>query len=194
MHDGGIAEVTDPSGLFTGGRVRPVAGQAVTVAMEGKRPLMAEVQALVARARLRDRAAARRSPTSTPRASPMILAVLQERCGLRLHDADVFAATVGGMRLREPAADLAIALAIASAFRDEAVPAGLVVLGEVGLAGEVRRVVALDRRLAEAGRLGFSRALVPPGDVRSPKGLAAVEVDDLQGALLRVGLTTAQTV
>jgi DNA repair protein RadA/Sms len=193
MNDGGIAEVSDPSGLFTGGRVQTVAGQAVTVAMEGKRPLMAEVQALVAT----------RSSESAPRRVvsdldggrvAKILAVLQERCHLRLHDKDVFVATVGGLRLREPASDLAIAIAIASAFRNEAVRPGLIAVGEVGLGGEVRRVVALERRLAEAGRLGISRALVPPGDVRTPKGLGAVEVDDLQGALLRVGLTTAQTV
>ena len=188
MNDTGIAEVTDPSGLFTGGLTRTVAGQAVTVAMEGKRPLMAEVQALVAT----------RTSESPPRRVvsdldagrvAKILAVLQERCGMRLHDRDVFVATVGGMRLREPAADLAVAIAIASAFRGEAVRSGLIAVGEVGLAGEVRRVVALERRLAEGGRLGISRALVPPGSVRSPKGLTAVEVDDLRGALVRVGLS-----
>jgi DNA repair protein RadA/Sms len=187
MNDRGIAEVTDPTGLFTGGLERTVAGQAVTVAMEGKRPLMAEVQALVAT----------RGSDSPPRRVvsdldsgrvAKILAVLQERCGMRLHDKDVFVATVGGMRLREPAADLAVAVAVASAFRGDAVRSGLIAVGEVGLGGEIRRVVGLERRLAEAGRLGISRALVPPGAVASPPGLAAVPVDDLEGALLRTGL------
>ncbi|MDD7931892.1 DNA repair protein RadA [Actinomycetospora straminea] len=187
MNDRGIAEVTDPSGLFTGGLERTVAGQTVTVAMEGRRPLMAEVQALVAT-----------RPSDTPPRRVVsdldsgrvakILAVLQERCGLRLHDKDVFVATVGGMKLREPSADLAVAIAIASAYHGEAVRSGLVAIGEVGLGGEVRRVVALERRLAEAGRLGISRAIVPPGEVRTPKGLTAAPVDDLRGALMRTTL------
>jgi DNA repair protein RadA/Sms len=190
MNDGGIAEVTDPSGLFTGGLERTVAGQAVTVAMEGKRPLMAEVQALVAQ-RPSDTAPRRVVSDLDAGRVAKILAVLQERCGLRLHDKDVFVATVGGMKLREPSADLAVAVAIASAYRNEAVRSGLVAIGEVGLGGEIRRVVALERRLAEAGRLGISRALVPPGEVRTPRGLSAAAVDDLHGALLRTGLDPA---
>jgi DNA repair protein RadA/Sms len=186
MHDGGIAEVTDPSGLFTGGRRETVAGQAVTVAMEGKRPLMAEVQALVA-ARAPDSPVRRSvSDLDTARVTK-VLAVLQERCALKqLAGRDVFAATVGGMRLREPASDLGVAVAVASAFRDAAVPAGLVVVGEVGLAGEIRRVVGLDRRLAEAARLGFTHALVPAGPVRRPPGMAVTEVEDLAEALAHV--------
>jgi DNA repair protein RadA/Sms len=116
-----------------------------------------------------------------------VLAVLQERCALKqLAGRDVFAATVGGMRLREPASDLGVAVAVASAFRDAAVPAGLVVVGEVGLAGEIRRVVGLDRRLAEAARLGFTHALVPAGPVRRPPGMAVTEVEDLAEALAHV--------
>ncbi|MEJ2861126.1 DNA repair protein RadA [Actinomycetospora flava] len=187
MNDGGIAEVTDPSGLFTGGLERTVAGQAVTVAMEGKRPLMAEVQALVAQ-RSGDTPARRVVSDLDSGRVAKILAVLQERCGIRLHDKDVFVATVGGMKLREPSADLAVAIAIASAFRNEAVRSGLVAIGEVGLGGEVRRVVALERRLAEAARLGISRAIVPPGPVSTPTGLTAAAVDDLHGALERTGM------
>ncbi len=187
MHDGGIAEVTDPSGLFTAGRRDTVPGQAVTVAMEGKRPLMAEVQALVARRATETAPKRAVSDLDTARVAK-ILAVLQERCGLKvLADNDVFAATVGGMRLREPAADLGIALAVASAVWDTPVPPGLVVVGEVGLAGEVRRVVGLDRRLAEAARLGFTRALVPSGVVQRPPGMSVIEVDDLATALERAG-------
>jgi DNA repair protein RadA/Sms len=160
--------------------------------MEGKRPLMAEVQALVAK-RGSESAPPRRvvSDLDAGRVA-VILAVLQEHCGMRLYDRDVFVATVGGMRLREPSSDLAVALAIASAYRGEAVRSGLVAVGEVGLGGEIRRVVGLDRRLAEAARLGISRALVPPGEVRSPPGLVAVAVDDLREALGRVGLERSQ--
>ncbi|GLZ48682.1 DNA repair protein RadA [Actinomycetospora sp. NBRC 106375] len=187
MNDGGITEVTDPSGLFTGGLERTVAGQAVTVAMEGKRPLMAEVQALVA-TRANDTPPRRVVSDLDSGRVAKILAVLQERCGLRLHDKDVFVATVGGMKLREPSADLAVAIAVTSAFHNQPVRSGLVAIGEVGLGGELRRVVALERRLAEAGRLGISRAIVPPGDARTPKGLTAAVADDLHGALMRTGL------
>lgn len=187
MNDSGIAEVTDPSGLFTAGLERTVAGQAVTVAMEGKRPMMAEVQALVAR-RVSDTPPRRVVSDLDSGRVAKVLAVLQERCRLPLHDKDVFVATVGGMKLREPSADLAVAVAVASAFHGEAVRSGLVAIGEVGLGGEIRRVVALERRLAEAARLGISRAIVPPGEVRAPKGLTAAPVDDLRGALMRTSL------
>lgn len=188
MFDGGITEVTDPTGLFVGTMTGTVPGQAVTVAMEGRRPLMAEVQGLVSR--VGGDAPARRTVSDVESARVLkILAVLQQRCGLSLAQHDVFAATVGGMKLREPAADLAIALAIASSARDSPLPYGTVVLGEVGLTGEVRRVPATDRRLAEAARLGVPRAIVPfgPGTV-APTGMTITEVDDLRGALDAVGL------
>ncbi|GAA4927363.1 DNA repair protein RadA/Sms [Actinomycetospora succinea] len=187
MNDAGIAEVTDPSGLFTGGLDHPVAGQALTVAMEGKRPMMAEVQALIAH-RSGDTPARRVVSDLDSGRVAKIIAVLQERCRLRLHDKDVFVATVGGMKLREPSADLAVAIAIASAFHNQAVRSGLVAIGEVGLGGEVRRVVALERRLAEAGRLGIDRAIVPPGEVRTPQGLHAASAQDLLGGLQLTGL------
>jgi DNA repair protein RadA/Sms len=148
---------------------------------------MAEGQALVA-TRPSDTPPRRVVSDLDPGRVAVVLAVLQERCKLRLHDKDIFVATVGGMKLREPSADLAVATAVASAYHGEAVRSGLVAIGEVGLGGEVRRVVALERRLAEAGRLGISRAIVPPGEVRTPKGLTAAPVDDLRGALLRTSL------
>jgi DNA repair protein RadA/Sms len=114
----------------------------------------------------------------------MILAVLERRGGVKLADAEVYAATVGGMRVVEPAADLAIALAVASAKRDLALPPDVVVLGEVGLAGEVRRVTGVGKRLAEAARLGFTRALVPPDSGPLPPGVRAVVVPDV-GSVLR---------
>ena len=163
LRDDGIAGVADPSGLFLGNGGRrevPVAGTAVTVAVEGRRPLMAEVQALVAGTGI---ASPRRAVSGLDGARvAMVLAVLERRAGLRLADAEVFAATVGGMRVTEPACDLAIAMAVGSARSDFALPTELVVLGEIGLAGEVRRVAGIDRRLAEASRLGFTAALVPP--------------------------------
>jgi DNA repair protein RadA/Sms len=115
----------------------------------------------------------------------MVLAVAERRAKVALQGADVFAATVGGVRLSEPATDLAIALATASAAADSPLPAGLVAIGEVGLAGEVRRVDGIGRRLSEAARLGFTHALVPAGSGQLPGGVRAVEVDDVRAALAR---------
>ena len=179
--DEGIVGVTDPSGLFIQRRDFPVAGTAVTVAVEGKRPLLAEVQALVAF-----------SAMPTPRRAvsgldssrlAMVLAVLERRVRVRLSDREVFAATVGGMRINEPAADLAVALAVASAAEDRPLRPNTVVLGEVGLAGDVRRVSGVDRRLAEAARLGYTRALVPPDAGRVPDGVRVTVVRDLESAM-----------
>jgi DNA repair protein RadA/Sms len=179
--DDGIVGVPDPSGLFLNRRETGVPGTAITVAVEGKRPLVGEVQALVAGSVL---GTPRRAVSGLDSARvAMVLAVLQRRGKIRLADADVFAATVGGMRIVEPAADLAIALAIASAAQEFVLPPNLVVLGEVGLAGEVRRVSGVRTRLAEAARLGFTRALVPPDAGKLPDGITAHVVPDLGSAL-----------
>jgi DNA repair protein RadA/Sms len=178
LRDTGIVGLPDPSGLFLarfGGP--PVPGTAVTIVMDGRRPLPAELQALVSG---KDIPSPRRAVSGLDNARvAMLLAVLQKRAGIRLHDAEVYAATVGGMRVTEPAADLAMALAIASARSDVALPADVVVLGELGLAGEVRRVTGLDRRLAEAARLGFTHALVPPEPGPGPPGMKITEVHDI---------------
>jgi DNA repair protein RadA/Sms len=113
----------------------------------------------------------------------MILAVVERRSRTRLVDKDVFTATVGGHRVTEPAADLAIALAVASAHDDIALPPDLVVIGELGLAGDVRRVGAVSRRLSEASRLGFVRAVVPAGCGPYPPGIQIHEAEDLRAAL-----------
>jgi DNA repair protein RadA/Sms len=113
----------------------------------------------------------------------MVLAVLDRRCGVPIAKNDVYAATVGGMRMTEPSADLALALAVASAVKDKPVPDGLVILGEVGLAGEVRRVPGVGRRLAEAARLGFNRALVPLDSRAAPPGMKVTEVGNLGAAI-----------
>jgi DNA repair protein RadA/Sms len=154
--------------------------------MEGRRALVTEVQALLG-------AVVQGSPRRTvsgldgPRLN-MVLAVLQRRLGARLHEREVFAATVGGIKVMEPAIDLAVGLAIASAVNDLAIPHDVVAFGEVGLTGEIRTVGAVPRRLAEAARLGFKFALVPPGcgpkstGVAAP-GIAVSEVGDLAAAV-----------
>jgi DNA repair protein RadA/Sms len=179
--DDGIIGVPDPSGLFVNRRETGVPGTAVTVAVEGKRPLLGEVQALVARSNLGNPRRAVSGLDSSRVA--MALAVLERRGRIRLAESDVFTATVGGMRIIEPAADLAVALAVASAAQDFVLPPNLVVFGEVGLAGEVRRVSGVRSRLTEAARLGFTRALVPPDSGKIPDGVTAHVVTDLGSAL-----------
>jgi DNA repair protein RadA/Sms len=185
----GIKEVTDPSGLFIGQRDKPVPGTCVTVVVEGKRPLLAEVQALVAKSNLpQPRRGA--SGLDTARLA-MTQAVIDRHGGVRLWDQDVFCATVGGMKITEPAADLAIALAMTSAAADAPLSSNVIALGEVALSGDIRPVPDIERRLAEAGRLGFTRALVPKGtrdkvDGRI-KGVALIEVDSVTRAVQIIG-------
>ncbi len=155
----GITAVTDPTGLFVEHHGRQVPGTCVAVTMEGRRPMLAEVQALVT-----PTAAERpRRTTSGLDGSriAMVLAVLQQHCGVRLHTHDVFASTVGGAKVTEPASDLAVAVAVASATRGAPAPMGVVAMGEIGLAGELRKVRDLPQRVAEAARLGFAVAVVP---------------------------------
>ena len=165
--------------------------------MEGRRPMLAEVQALVTRSAL-ERPRRTTSGLDGARVA-MILAVLQQHCRVPLLGRDVFVSTVGGARLSEPATDLAIAVALASAGTGAAPPQGVVALGEISLAGEVRKVRDLPQRIAEAARLGFRVAVVPrgrtlPGERGIPSrrtidGLTVIEVDDIIGALLTLDLT-----
>jgi DNA repair protein RadA/Sms len=168
MGEQGITEVPDPSGLFLSHRPDPVPGTCVTVTLEGRRPLVAEVQTLVAPTTLE----IPRRVTSGLDASRlgMVLAVLGRRADLSIGRADVYAATVGGVRLSEPSVDLSVALSLASSAVDLSVPASVVAIGEVGLAGEVRRVTGTARRLAEAERMGFRVAIVPPGSAANGPG------------------------
>ncbi|MEW9549955.1 DNA repair protein RadA [Nonomuraea sp. NPDC050783] len=163
LHERGIEGITDPSGLFVSRRSEPVPGTCVTVTVEGTRPLPAEVQALVARTEAQQ--PRRTSSGLDTYRVQMILAVLERRLNARLGGCDVFTATVGGLKLADPAVDLSVMLAVASAAGDKPLPAGLVALGEVGLAGELRPVRDVRRRLTEAARLGFKRALVPAGSL-----------------------------
>ena len=186
LGDGGITGLPDPSGLFLTRRTDPVPGTCVTVAVEGRRPMPAEVQALVDRSQLSNPRRAV-SGLDSGRVS-MVLAVLSSRGGLKLGDCDVYAATVGGVRLTEPAADLAVGLAVASAFSGAALPPDLVAIGEVALSGDVRPVTGVSRRLVEAARLGFTRALVPvdTGIHTPPAGMRVTEVADLGMAIAAV--------
>jgi DNA repair protein RadA/Sms len=186
MHEGGLSSLPDPSGLFLTRYLEPVPGTCVTVAMEGRRALVTEVQALAGPTVV---GLPRRTVSGLDVARlHMVLAVLQSRSKIRLNEREVYAATVGGIRVVEPAADLGIALAVASAVHDVPLGADLVAIGEVGLTGEVRRVGAVPRRLAEAARLGFRRALVPPGcgpaaTSSIPGGMEVSEVADVRAAL-----------
>lgn len=190
LSDIGIESVLDPTGLFTSRHTEPVPGTCVTVTLEGRRPLLAEIQALVSQGRENDFGNARRVVSGLDSArTSMTLAVLELRAGIRVGGRDVYAATVGGMKMSEPAADLALALAVASAARSLALPADLVAIGEVGLAGEIRKVNGVHRRLQEAYRLGFKRALVPTGSDSRVDGMEIVEVSRLDQALSRVKIT-----
>ncbi len=182
LHDEGITGLADPSGLFLTRRAEPVPGTCLTVTLEGRRPLVAEVQALTVDSQI---PSPRRTTSGleTSRVS-MMLAVLEQRGRISaLGKRDIYSATVGGVKLTEPAADLAVALALASAASDTPLPKNLVAIGEVGLAGEVRRVTGVQRRLSEAARLGFTHALVPTDPGKIPDGMRVLEVADVGQAL-----------
>lgn len=178
---GGIREVPDPSGLFLSHRGRTPDGSAVTVAMDGVRPILAEVQALTVDPVNKS---PRRVVTGLDfNRVPMVLAVLQARCGERTNDKDAYVATVGGVKITETATDLAVALATWSSLHDTPLPAKTVVVGEVGLAGEIRRVPNLGRRLQEAARMGYTNAIVPAGEEIDVDGMAVRHVSTLGEAL-----------
>lgn len=170
MTGDGIVEVSDPSGLFLSRGTQTVSGTCVTVAMEGKRALIVEVQALV----VKSSAPQPRRVTNGLDSSRvnMLLAVLERRAGLRLSDHDVYVSTVGGVKISEPAADLAIALAVASAVQDKPIAHNLVAFGEISLAGEIRKVTNSKQRTTEANRLGFIRSVDSEvGDLRAALAL-----------------------
>jgi DNA repair protein RadA/Sms len=176
MTDAGLAQVRNPSALFLAERHGEVSGAAVFAGMEGTRPVLVEIQALVAP-----------SPLGTPRRAvvgwdgnrlAMILAVLEARCGVQIGMNDIYLNVAGGLRISEPAADLAVAAALVSALTEQPVAAETVVFGEIGLSGEVRPVGQAEARLKEAGKLGFAAAFVPPqrsrGKERAPAGGVAL--------------------
>jgi len=184
MTEQGMVEVANPSEAFLAERLPNTAGSTIAVTMEGTRPLLVEIQALA-------------STTSfgQPRRTAngvdfnrllLLIAVLSKRVGLRLFDQDVFVNVVGGLRISEPAADLALALAIASSFQNRPLPADMAAIGEVGLSGEIRTVGHLSRRLNEAAKLGFSRCIVPAtqrAQREVPAGMNVIPVRSLADAL-----------
>jgi DNA repair protein RadA/Sms len=190
--DDGIIEVADASGLFISRHPVPMSGTCVTVTLEGRRPLITEVQSLVTTT---EGPHPRRAVSGLDSSRlAMLVAVLHRRVGLDLGHRDIYASTVGGASLRGPASDLAVAVSLASAAVDRAVPTNTVTIGEVGLAGELRRVPNISQRLSEAARLGFTSAVIPsnhgpaPAGYSSGAGLAVVECGDLRSALAAVRL------
>jgi len=193
MTDAGLSEVSNPSALFLGDRDGPVSGAAVFAGVEGSRPLLVEIQALVAP-----------SPLATPRRTAvgwdsgrlaMILAVLDARCGLKFGGHDVYLNVAGGLRIQEPAADLAVAAALLSSMADVPVPEHTVLFGEISLAGEVRPVSQAEARLKEAAKLGFRRAVMPGlGKLAAPHNIEAVELTRLADLIaLFPGARTARS-
>ncbi len=181
MVDRGLAEISNPSALFLGNRDEQVPGIATIVACEGTRPLVVELQSLV-------------SPTSysSPRRSTtgiefnrllQILAVLEKRVGIPLSKLDAYVASSGGLNVGEPAADLGIAIAVAASFRDRLVDPELVLIGEVGLGGQVRPISQMELRLKEAAKLGFKRAIIPKGQAMQVDGLEITEVSRVVDAI-----------
>jgi DNA repair protein RadA/Sms len=185
LHDNGIEAVVDPSNLFLDQRPAPVAGTAITVTLDGKRPLIGEVQALLATP---NGGSPRRAVSGIDHArAAMITAVLEKHARLTIAVNDIYLSTVGGMRLTDPSSDLAVAIALASAYANLPLPTTAVMIGEVGLAGDLRRVSGMERRLSEAARQGFNIALIPPGcDPRSevvPTGMRALTAPNIVAAL-----------
>jgi DNA repair protein RadA/Sms len=180
----GLIGLADPSGLFLSRLHMPVSGTCVTVTLEGRRPLVAEVQTLVCPVAGSEPPRRITSGLDYARVG-MAVAVLERRAHVRLGRSDIYAATVGGVKLTEPAVDLAVALALAGARADISLPSDTVAFGEVGLAGEIRSVAGLSRRLAEAGRMGFRRAIVPAGGdaVPTDSSMDVRQVADVAGAI-----------
>lgn len=179
----GMVEVPDPSGLFRSGRDEPVAGTCITVTMEGRRAILAEVQALVASTNAPN---PRRGVSGLDNARMAMLVAVTERAGrIRMFDKDSYLATVGGMKITEPAADLSVCLALASAAWDAPMPQDVAAIGEVALSGDIRSVSNMAQRLSEAARLGFKRILVPVGTQLPTAGssLVLIEVSHLGRAL-----------
>jgi DNA repair protein RadA/Sms len=184
MRGEGLVEVDNPSEVFLSQRAKEAVGSAVVPTIEGTRPLLVEIQALTS-------ATSFGLPRRTANGIDfnrllLIAAVLSKRVGLALGSQDIIVNVVGGLRVNEPAADLGIALAIASSLRGVAIDSGLVVVGELGLSGELRGVPQLERRLAEAAKLGFQRCLVPKsreGAAPIPRGIEAVAVESVKESL-----------
>jgi len=184
MREKGLIEVENPSGFFLSGREELVPGSVVVASMEGTRPFLLEIQALVSRASY---GTPQRNSTGVDnRRLAMIIAVLEKRAGLQLGMSDVFVNAAGGMKITETSIDLGTAVAMASSFKDSPVDDGIVIIGEIGLGGEVRPVSYMDRRLKEANNLGFRHAVIPKSNdynFKTPAGMRITKVASLSETL-----------
>ena len=186
MADNGLACVENPSERLLSGRPENCPGTCVACVIEGSRPILAEVQALVTPSAYN---AARRSNGVDYNRAAMLLAVLEKRGGLSVSGCDSYINVIGGLSLEEPAADLATALAVASSYLDRPLGADLAAIGEIGLSGEIRSVSALNQRLSEIVRLGFKRCVIPShrkDDIRAPSGLRLIPVRSISEAIAAV--------
>ncbi len=169
MHDTGLCEVKNPSVMFLEGRPENISGTSVVCTMEGSRPILAEVQALVTKTNF---GMPRRTSTGVDyNRIAMLIAVLEKRVGINLSDYDAYVNVVGGLKIDEPAADLAVACAIASARRDFVIPDGTVLIGEIGLTGELRAVSNIEKRLTELEKLGFKQCIIPKANEKAVSAL-----------------------
>lgn len=180
MTDSGLKQVKDSAGLLAA-EYRPMSGSVVCPVLQGTRCLLVEIQALTATGFLGS--AKRKTSGLDANRLAMLIAVLEKRGGLRLADQDIFVSSVGGMKIVEPAADLAIALAIAGAHYNKQVGSRLLAVGEIGLGGEVRHVQQIEQRLREAARLGFTHAICPKAGIKPPQGCEIISVTTLGEAL-----------
>lgn len=184
MADNGLKEVQNPSEILLSGRPDAAPGTCVTCVIEGSRPILAEIQALVAPSAYNS---GRRSSNGIDyNRATLLLAVLEKRGGMALSGCDAYINVIGGLELDEPSADLATVLAIASSFRDKPLGADLAAVGEVGLSGEVRSINSLNMRLTEISRLGFKRCVIPAhikDDIKAPQGLELIAVKDIREAI-----------
>jgi DNA repair protein RadA/Sms len=182
MSEKGLEEVLNPSALFLGDRGEATPGTATIVACEGTRPIVVELQALAAPTSY---ASPRRSTTGVEyNRFLQILAVLEKRLGIPLSKLDAYVSSTGGLNVGEPAADLGVAIAVAASFRDRMVDPFTVIIGEVGLGGQVRSVSQLELRLKEAAKLGFKRAIIPKGQVMADTGLELIPVGRVADAIV----------
>lgn len=183
MEENGLAEITNPSGLFLEKRAKPVNGSVVSAILEGNRPLLVEIQALTTR-----------TPYGLPRRTAvgmdfnrvnMLIAILEKRIGMEFGNQDAYINVVGGVRVTEPAADLAVAAALVSSFSNKAILPGVLALGEIGLTGELRRISFPERRIREAAKLGFHKYVVPVGNLNfgSEQIEGIVQVNTLNEAM-----------
>lgn len=184
MKERGLQEVLNPSEIFLEERTQGVAGSTVVASMEGTRPVLVEIQSLISPTSFGQ---ARRMATGIDHNRvPLLMAVLEKRVGLLMQNQDAYVKVAGGVKLDEPAIDLAVAVSIASSFKDQACSPHDVLIGEVGLTGEIRRVSRIEQRVQEAAKLGFKRAIIPSRNLdgwQAPKGIEVIGVDAIQNAL-----------